>query len=155
VLGPGSLYTSIIPNLLVDGISAAIFASSALKIFVLNIMTQLGETEGYTASDHVSAIFSIPPPPSLPTAWPTRPDPAGSEGTLPRGAYGQTPVDPEDLKRLGVELIERPMISEHSLFARHNHFCLARELLSIYDNRSGSQTDEFTAACALPDADLS
>ena len=56
VLGPGSLYTSIIPNLLVDGVVDAIKASHAVKIYVCNIMTQGGETEGYTASDHLKAI---------------------------------------------------------------------------------------------------
>ena len=50
LLGPGSLYTSVIPNLLVDGISDAIEESKALKIYVCNIMTQDGETEGMTAS---------------------------------------------------------------------------------------------------------
>ena len=57
VLGPGSLYTSIIPNLLVDGIVEAIQASDALKVYVCNVMTQEGETEGYTASDHIAALF--------------------------------------------------------------------------------------------------
>ena len=56
VLGPGSLYTSIIPNLLVDGVADAIKASKAIKIYVCNIMSQGGETEGYTASDHLKAI---------------------------------------------------------------------------------------------------
>lgn len=56
VLGPGSLYTSIIPNLLVDGVSEAIQNSKAVKIYVCNIMTQAGETEGYTLSDHLEAI---------------------------------------------------------------------------------------------------
>lgn len=56
VLGPGSLYTSIIPNLLVDGVVDAIKMSGALKIYVCNIMTQAGETEGYTLSDHLEAI---------------------------------------------------------------------------------------------------
>lgn len=56
VLGPGSLYTSIIPNLLVDGIVDAIHKSKAVKIYVCNIMSQQGETEGYTASDHLAAI---------------------------------------------------------------------------------------------------
>ena len=56
VLGPGSLYTSIIPNLLVEGVSEAILRSEALKIYVLNIMTQEGETEGYTAEQHVQAV---------------------------------------------------------------------------------------------------
>jgi len=56
ILGPGSLYTSIIPNLLVDGVSEAIQNSSAIKIYVCNIMTQPGETEKYTAYDHLKAI---------------------------------------------------------------------------------------------------
>jgi uncharacterized cofD-like protein len=56
VLGPGSLYTSIIPNLLVEGVIDAIRTSNAPKIYVCNLMTQMGETEGYTAYDHVAAI---------------------------------------------------------------------------------------------------
>jgi len=56
VIGPGSVYTSIIPNLLVQGIPEAIRASNAVKIYVCNVMTQPGETDGYTASDHVKAV---------------------------------------------------------------------------------------------------
>ncbi|MCH5210234.1 MAG: YvcK family protein [Oscillospiraceae bacterium] len=58
VMGPGSLYTSIIPNLLVDGVADAIRKSRAVKIYVCNIMTQAGETENYTASEHLAAIES-------------------------------------------------------------------------------------------------
>jgi uncharacterized cofD-like protein len=57
ILGPGSLYTSVIPNLLVNGISEAIRSSNALKLYVCNIMTQDGETEDYTVSDHIEALF--------------------------------------------------------------------------------------------------
>ncbi len=56
VVGPGSLYTSILPNLLVRDIIDALRASQALKIYVCNLATQLGETEGYNAADHVRAI---------------------------------------------------------------------------------------------------
>ena len=56
VLGPGSLYTSIIPNLIVGGVSEAIHKSSAVKIYVCNIMEQEGETEGYSVGDHLRAI---------------------------------------------------------------------------------------------------
>ncbi len=56
VLGPGSLYTSIIPNLLVGGIVDAIKRTKAVKIYVCNIMTQQGETEQYKASDHLEAL---------------------------------------------------------------------------------------------------
>ncbi len=57
VLGPGSLYTSVIPNLLIKEISNAIHNSSAKKIYVCNIMTQPGETTNYTASEHIQAIL--------------------------------------------------------------------------------------------------
>ncbi|WP_309123098.1 YvcK family protein [Paenibacillus sp.] len=56
VLGPGSLYTSIIPNLLVPGITDAIRASDAAKVYICNVMTQPGETDGYSVADHVNAI---------------------------------------------------------------------------------------------------
>lgn len=56
ILGPGSLYTSVIPNLLVPGITEAIRRSRALKVYICNVMTEPGETEGYTAADHVRAI---------------------------------------------------------------------------------------------------
>jgi uncharacterized cofD-like protein len=56
VLGPGSLYTSIIPNLLVKGICPAIKKSNALKVYVCNVMTQPSESEGYSVYDHISAL---------------------------------------------------------------------------------------------------
>ena len=59
VLGPGSLYTSIIPNLLVNGISEAIAASNSLKLYICNIMTQNGETENYTCLLYTSVISPI------------------------------------------------------------------------------------------------
>lgn len=57
VLGPGSLYTSIIPNLLVKGISESIVASKAIKVYVCNVMTQPGESDNYKASDHVNTLI--------------------------------------------------------------------------------------------------
>ncbi|SDC01059.1 conserved hypothetical protein, cofD-related [Melghirimyces thermohalophilus] len=56
ILGPGSLYTSILPNLLVKGLPEAIRRSHAKKIYICNVMTQAGETDHFTASDHVAAI---------------------------------------------------------------------------------------------------
>lgn len=56
VLGPGSVYTSIIPNLLVQGIPEAIARSNATKVYVCNVMTQPGETDNYAAADHVRAM---------------------------------------------------------------------------------------------------
>src|SRR5690606_4197519 len=56
VIGPGSLFTSILPNLLVPDLAAALRSSPALKIFICNLSTQAGETDGYSCGDHVRAI---------------------------------------------------------------------------------------------------
>ena len=57
ILGPGSLYTSIMPNLLVNGVAEELRKSRALKIYICNVMTQPGETDGYTAAMHAEAII--------------------------------------------------------------------------------------------------
>lgn len=57
ILGPGSLYTSIMPNLLVDKLADHVRASKAEKMYICNVMTQPGETDGYTVADHVEAIY--------------------------------------------------------------------------------------------------
>ncbi|MDZ4767526.1 MAG: gluconeogenesis factor YvcK family protein [Chloroflexota bacterium] len=56
IIGPGSLYTSIVPNLLIDGIAAALRETDAIKIYICNIATQPGETRDYTVADHVMAL---------------------------------------------------------------------------------------------------
>lgn len=56
IIGPGSLFTSLIPNLLLDGVPDAIVRSKAVKIYICNCMTQKGETDGFKVSDHVRAI---------------------------------------------------------------------------------------------------
>lgn len=56
IIGPGSVYTSLIPNLLVPGVSDAIANSKAKKVFICNVMTQPGESDSYSASEHVAAV---------------------------------------------------------------------------------------------------
>ena len=57
VIGPGSLYTNVIPNLLVNGVTTAIKESSAIKVYISNIMTEPGQTDNYSVSDHLNAII--------------------------------------------------------------------------------------------------
>lgn len=56
IIGPGSLYTNVIPNLLVNGVAKAIKESKAIKIYVSNIMTELGQTDEFSVADHINAI---------------------------------------------------------------------------------------------------
>ena len=58
VIGPGSLYTNVIPNLLINGVARAIKESTAIKVYVSNIMTEPGQTDNYSVSDHLNAIIS-------------------------------------------------------------------------------------------------
>jgi uncharacterized cofD-like protein len=64
-LGPGSLFTSVIPNLLVGGMADAIAASPALKVYICNIMTQPGETADFSVADHVETLLGCLPPGAL------------------------------------------------------------------------------------------
>lgn len=57
VIGPGSLYTSLVPNLLVPGVSDSLACTEAMVVFVSNVMTQPGETDDYTLADHVQALY--------------------------------------------------------------------------------------------------
>lgn len=136
ILGPGSLYTSIIPNLLVEGIVDALCKARALKMYICNIMTQEGETEGYTAADHVEALMAHGAPGMVDVCL------ANSQAVpgwlLER--YKQEDavpliVDRERFGEMGLELVERPVASQDSDFARHSSDRLAREVLRIYQQK--------------------
>ena len=137
LLGPGSLYTSVIPNLLVDGVVEAICASRALKIYVCNIMTQDGETEEMTAGDHVAALLAHGAPGlvdlCLANCAPVR------EGLLERyEAENARPivVDRERIEGMGIEVVERPLADEEADFARHATDKLAEAVLELYRERA-------------------
>lgn len=137
LLGPGSLYTSIIPNLLVEGVAHAIARAEAPKIYVCNIMTQDGETEGYTAADHLEALLAHGEPGlldlCLANTAPVRPgllEKYREEDAVP------LVVDRERVAGLGLELVERPVASEEGDYARHDPDKLARAVLEIYRSRA-------------------
>jgi uncharacterized cofD-like protein len=132
VLGPGSLYTSILPNLLVERIAREIELSSAVKIYVCNVMTQPGETDGYTASRHVETLIR--------TANANVCDVVIVNDELPRKlreAYaeeGQLPVeiDADRLRALGMTCVRAAVISETQT-VRHDPDKLAAVVIEIID----------------------
>ena len=136
LLGPGSLYTSVIPNLLVDGVAEAISQSDALKIYVCNIMTQDGETEDMTAADHVEALMEH----GLgnldiclcnnATVAPELLERYREEDARP------IVIDHDRLARLGVEVVERPLTTPvGARYARHEPELLAKAVLELYQER--------------------
>ena len=137
LLGPGSLYTSIIPNLLVDGIVEAICQSDALKVYVCNVMTQDGETEGYTVSDHIRALFQHSVPGLFDICLTnSSPIPKGVAARYAREGAEPIRCDREACEALGVEIINRPVSTVANGYVRHDPGHLARELILLHAERS-------------------
>lgn len=129
VLGPGSLYTSIIPNLLVPEIVNAIRESTAHKVYVCNIMTQPGETTSYTVSDHIAALLQHSGSSNLIDVVVV--NDRHPERLLQKyREKGQEPVeiDADVVQKLGIRLVARNLIKEEDL-VRHDAKLLARALM--------------------------
>lgn len=136
ILGPGSLYTSIIPNLVVPGIVEAIRRSRATVIYVANVMTQPGETEGYSAADHLQAIIdhsarglvdvvlvnTAPIKPQLLSSYRSE----GAEPVLPAV---------RELEALGVEVVRDALVSQTAV-VRHEPARLAAAVMDILAARA-------------------
>lgn len=136
IMGPGSLYTSVIPNLLVKEISEAVSKSKAKKIYVCNIMTQHGETDNYSVSSHVNAILSH-------SGYPHILDAVLVNNSIPKNIspayakHGSYPVvlDNENLNPTGVKLVSSKLIEEEKSrdgLVRHSSSRVARAVYYWY-----------------------
>ena len=130
IMGPGSLYTSVIPNLLVKEISQAISKASAKKIYVCNIMTQPGETDNYSVSSHVNAILTH-------AGFPNIMDAVLVNNSIPKNispAYAKhnsfpVVLDNENLNPTGVKLVSAKLLEEEKSkngLVRHSSSRVAR-----------------------------
>ncbi|WP_379970448.1 uridine diphosphate-N-acetylglucosamine-binding protein YvcK [Ectobacillus sp. sgz5001026] len=132
VFGPGSLYTSILPNLLVKKIGEAVLAAKAKKIYVCNVMTQAGETMGYAASDHVQALHDHLGKPFINTI-------ILNNGVIPEHLLQRykkqmsEPVecDEDTLRSLGIEVIQDKLVKYNDDVIRHNTSKLASILYAL------------------------
>ena len=138
ILGPGSLYTSVIPNLLVSGIVDAIEASSAKKIYVCNIMTQPGETDNYSVASHVNAIINHAGGRKIIDAVlvnDSLPDNI-SEGYAKSGSI-PVRLDMENIAPIGVEIVSQKLIQENKEgLVRHSSNRVARAVYYWYKKTS-------------------
>jgi len=130
VRGLGSLYTSVIPNVLVKGIRRAILASPALKVYVCNVATQPGETDGYGVAEHVRAIEAHVGRPFLDVVLVN----SNAEGPLPASAQEGEPVRLKgDLPR-HVSIVTADVVDEANRY-HHDPYKLARAIMRLYDER--------------------
>jgi uncharacterized cofD-like protein len=134
VLGPGSLYTSVLPNLLVQGIRRSLIASSAAKIYFCNVATQHGETDGFSVRDHIAAIE----------------DHMGkgfihyvlandnvSMTPIPKAEQSR-PVQVDDDINNGIRLVKADVISEENRY-HHDSTKLAQAVLDIFYGHDASR----------------
>lgn len=137
ILGPGSLYTSIIPNLLVKGICGALKKSKAIKIYICNVMTQPGETDGYTVSDHIDTIerhsykgiidYCIVNNAGIPEELKIKYIVDGADMVY---------VDANELARTGIKYIVGEFVSINNNYVRHDHLKLTEAIFNIIEKRT-------------------
>ena len=131
VVGPGSLYTSVLPNLLVPDIARALRETSAVRVYVCNVMTQPGETDGYRASHHVAAIEAHVGEPVFEYVLVN--DARPNEQVLARYRAEKADMvvpDVHTIARMGYIPVRRSLIS-HDNWARHDPAKLTRALLAL------------------------
>jgi len=135
VLGPGSLYTSIIPNLLVPGVAEAIRRSRALKVYVCNVMTEPGETDSFTASQHIKALIDHAGYGIVDICLVNN-APISAELRERYAQQGAAPVvvDPAAAK-LGVDLVQRNLLDSNTAYVRHDPDKLARIIGELFLSR--------------------
>ncbi len=134
LIGPGSLYTSIIPNLLVPKLAKAIVESTAVKLFVCNVMTQPGETDGYSVSDHLKAVqdhighklFDY----VLVNDGEISPEVAEKYAEL---GSTQVELDIDEINRLGYEIISDRLVL-YRTFLRHDAERLSHHIYKLVEN---------------------
>ena len=131
VLGPGSLYTSIIPNLLVDKIVEAIVTSKALKIYICNVMTQSKETDRFKASDHVRALVTHTNPGIVQIVMVnTEPVPLSLLQRYQEEDAFPVDADIERIRALGYQVVADNIISTEN-YVRHDADRVSRLIIQL------------------------
>jgi len=133
VLGPGSLFTSIAPNLLVRGVAEALAESRAFVVYVANLVTQPGETDGFSLGDHVAALRQLAPSLRLDVVL-ANSAPLPPEVAARYRAAGAQPVLPERLA--GVRVVARELLlATPEGTVRHDPGKLAAALWELWEER--------------------
>jgi conserved hypothetical protein, cofD-related len=115
ILGPGSLFTSIIPNLLIKDIRDAVLNSKAFKLYICNVMTQYGETDGFTASDHVKALNKIVT--------------GDEESTFLNAVLLNTTIPPDEVLKRYLKENSEPVVADVGNLSRMGLTVYAKDLL--------------------------
>lgn len=131
VLGPGSLYTSVICNLLVPEIREAVVKSKAIKVYICNVMTQPGETDGFGAFEHVETLTSYAGQSFLDYVI-VNSEAVSEEQKALYKIKGQEPISPDvdKIEQMGIKVIQAKLISKSDM-VRHDPQKLAQAIMSL------------------------
>ena len=145
ILGPGSLYTSVIPNLLIKEISDAIANSDAKKIYVCNIMTQPGETDNYSVSEHINALMQHAGSRKIvDTVLVNDSVPLNIAPKYKNAGSYPVKLDFENVKKLGVKIFSRKLIEDSKEgLVRHSSNRVARAIYYWYRKEIKSEKGLF------------
>jgi uncharacterized cofD-like protein len=140
-IGPGSLFTSLVPNLLVRGIVQAIVNSAAVKVYICNLMTQANESLGLTAADHIRALNHHARAPLFDYALINR-APASEELKSKYALEGasQIVVDLDEIEAMGVCTVLGDYLEEGAV-ARHATASVARDLMQLLSQAASKRRD--------------
>ncbi|MFS0636568.1 YvcK family protein [Mesobacillus foraminis] len=137
VIGPGSLYTSILPNLLVKKLGREVCKAKARKVYICNLMTQAGETHNFTASDHVKAIYAHMGCGFLDTILVNNESiPPEVELRYKEELAKPVQFDLDRLKELGVEVLQKEIATLENNVIRHDTKKVAEILYSLIINET-------------------
>jgi uncharacterized cofD-like protein len=137
IIGPGSLYTSILPNLLVPQIGQEVCEAKAKKVYICNIMTQAGETHDFTASDHVNAIYDHMGKPFMNTILVNREEiPDDIQARYIKEEAKPVHFDVNSLYELGLDVIFGEIVSLDEGVIRHDTQEVAKILYSFLKNET-------------------
>ncbi|MFZ0447023.1 MAG: YvcK family protein [Bacillus sp. (in: firmicutes)] len=137
IIGPGSLYTSILPNLLVPQIGQEVCEAKAKKVYICNIMTQAGETHDFTASDHVNAIYDHMGKPFMNTILVNREEiPDNIQARYIKEEAKPVHFDVNSLYELGLDVIFGEIVSLDEGVIRHDTQEVAKILYSFLKNET-------------------
>jgi uncharacterized cofD-like protein len=135
-MGPGSLFTSLIPNMLVHGVPQALVRSRAMKVFVCNLMTQSNESLGLSAADHIRAIYKHTGGNRIFDYALLNTTPASEALKAKYALEGAAQIanDLEEVEQLGVRPVGGDYLDETAEVARHATERVARDLLALAAN---------------------
>lgn len=131
IVGPGSLYTSVLPNLLVPGITREIRQSRAKKIYICNVMTQPGETDGYSASQHVQTIYDHVGPGLFDYIFVnSAPIPPAVIEQYREKKAEPVVADIANLQQMGLTVIARNFL-HYAIYARHDARRISEQIFAL------------------------